>query len=376
MSFFSEIWALSTGFFVTLFGSVLVVITKRWHGSLTFDTFTGPQKFHDAPTPRIGGLAVYLGYWIVVAAIPQPTQSLLVALGICGTPAFLAGLAEDLSNRVAVPWRLLATVLSGLLFCLFTGYSVTQTEVYLVDDLIELHFISLLFTAFAIGGLSNAINVIDGFNGLAAGAVIIMVSSFGIAAFLVDDIELALFAAVIVALLLGFLFVNFPWGYLFLGDGGAYFAGFLLGSLAVMLPVRNPQISEWYSIMILAYPVLEILHSIVRRTVRKGRRATSPDNLHLHTLIYRTFARKIAKTLGKEKLANPVTSVLIWGGTLTSLVFVLLIPTSREWALPAFILQALLYIVVYRRVALLRHYSILRLPKGLARILRGGPIQK
>ena len=311
----SEIWLLSTGFFVSLLGSILIVLSKRWHGSLTFDTFTGPQKFHDKPTPRIGGLTLFVAFWMVVMATSQPTQSLLIVIGISGSLAFLAGLMEDLTKRAPVVLRLLATIISGLLFCVMTGYSVTQTEVYLVDDLIEQHFVSLVFTALAISGLTNAINVIDGFNGLAAGAVIIMASAFGVVAYMVDDYELVLLAAIIVAVLLGFLLVNFPRGYIFLGDGGAYFAGFLLASLAIMLPVRNSEISEWVSIMILAYPVLEFLYSIIRRIVRKGRRPTKPDKLHLHSLVYRSYARKIAKSLKNEKLANAITSVLLWGGS-------------------------------------------------------------
>ena len=367
----SEIWLLSTGFFVSLLGSILIVLSKRWHGSLTFDTFTGPQKFHDKPTPRIGGLTVFIGFWMVVMATSQPTQSLLIVLGISGSLAFLAGLMEDLTKRAPVVLRLLATIISGLLFCVMTGYSVTQTEVYLVDDLIEQHFVSLVFTALAISGLTNAINVIDGFNGLAAGAVIIMASAFGVVAYMVDDYELVLLAAIIVAILLGFLLVNFPWGYIFLGDGGAYFAGFLLASLAIMLPVRNSEISEWVSIMILAYPVLEFLYSIIRRIVRKGRRPTKPDKLHLHSLVYRSYARKIAKSLKNEKLANAITSVLLWGGTMSSLVFAVFIPHTREWAMLAFVLQFILYFMVYRRVALLRRHPILRIPKRLARRFRG-----
>ena len=367
----SEIWPLLTGFFVSFLGSVLIVLSKRWHGSLTFDTFTGPQKFHDKPTPRIGGLTLFVAFWMVVMATSQPIQSLLIVLGMSGTLAFLAGLMEDLSKRAPVVLRLLATIISGLLFCVMTGYSVTQTEVYLVDDLIERHFVSLVFTALAISGLTNAINVIDGFNGLAAGAVIIMASAFGVLAYMTDDYELVLLAAIIVAILLGFLLVNFPGGYIFLGDGGAYFAGFLLASLAIMLPVRNSEISEWVSIMILAYPLLEIAHSIFRKTIRKRHRPTRPDKVHLHMLVYRSFARKIAKSLKNEKLANAITSVLLWGGTMSSLIFAVFIPHTREWALPAFLLQSILYIVVYRRVALLRRHPILRIPKKLVRRMRG-----
>ena len=107
-----------------------------------------------------------------------------------------------------------------------TGYSVTQTEVYLVDDLIERHFVSLVFTALAISGLTNAINVIDGFNGLAAGAVIIMASAFGVVAYMVDDYELVLLAAIIVAYSVGVPLGEFSRWIHFSGRWRSLFRGF------------------------------------------------------------------------------------------------------------------------------------------------------
>lgn len=100
-------------------------------------------------------------------------------------------------------------MLSGVLFCVTTGYSVTRPEI---------HLVSLAFTAFAISGLANAVNIIDGFHGLAAGSVIIMSSAFAIVAHTAGEHELVMLVAVVMAVLSGFLLVNFPRGYVFLGD--------------------------------------------------------------------------------------------------------------------------------------------------------------
>ena len=356
-------WPALIGFAVALLGSVSIALTRRWHGVLTIDTHQGVQKFHDLPTPRIGGLAVFLGFWAATAAIPLPrVYALLVGLGVSGAIVFLSGLAEDLTKRTPIALRLLAGAISSLVFCLVTGYSVNRVEIGLVDGLLTFFPVSLFFTAFSMCVLTHSVNIIDGFNGLAAGAVVIMLAAFGVVAYRAGDHELVLLVSVVASVLSGFLVVNFPRGHLFLGDGGAYFAGLLLGSVAVMLPMRNSDVSPWISIVILAYPVLETLHAIARKSIRHGHHFSRPDRLHLHMLLYRKVARKM-----RSGLANPVTGVLLWAGPLSSLVFVILIPHDRSWLLLAFLLQATLYAAVYRRVALLRRHRVLQLPKSLSR---------
>ena len=343
------------GAIVTFGVSVLILVTKGWHGVLTFDAFTGPQKFHEQATPRIGGIAVFAGFWVAANVAASPIRELLFVLGISGAASFGAGLAEDLSRSISVTLRSLAMILSGLFFCLLTGYSVTRLEIPLVDTIMEFHYVSIAFTAIAIAGLANAVNLIDGFHGLAAGSVIIMLVALAVVASFAGDHDLVMLAIVLASVLLGFLLVNFPFGYVFLGDGGAYVAGFWLGALAVMLPMRNPEISAWVSLLILAYPVLETSFSVIRRTIRQGYHTLSqPDRMHLHTLVYRRYVRRIGKAMGSERFSNPLAGALMWIGPITSLVFVLLIPYTREWAIFALSLQAGLYVLIYRRIALLR----------------------
>ena len=342
------------GFVVTLVASTLIVLTKRWHGGLTFDSFTGPQRVHQTLTPRIGGIAVFAGFWVAASMTASPIREFLFALGIGSVPAFLAGLAEDLSRSISVKLRSLAMILSGVFFCLLTGYSVTRLEIPFIDTVMKFHYISIAFTAIAIAGLANAVNLIDGFHGLAAGSVIILLVAIAVVAFSVGDHDLVMLALVIASVLLGFLLVNFPFGYVFLGDGGAYVAGFWLGALAVMLPMRNPDVSAWVSLLILGYPVQETVFSAIRKTIRQGYTLSQPDRVHLHRLVYRSYARRIGKVTGKERFSNALTGTLMWGGSMTSLLFVLLIPYTREWSIVALSLQVALYVLLYRRVALLR----------------------
>ena len=310
---------------------------------------------------------MYAGLLAAAAVADSPVRSLLLVLGVSSLIGFVAGLAEDLSKKVPPALRLLATMLSALIFCILTGDSVTRVDIPLIDDFMSLPLISIAFTVFVMAGLANAVNIIDGFNGLATGSVIIMLCALGIVAFLAEDHDLALVSIMVAAVLSGFLLVNFPFGYVFLGDGGAYLSGLILGGLAVMLAARNPGVPAWTVAVILAYPIIETLFSIARKVVRSGHAPTRPDEAHLHMLVYRGFnERESAWGSGKGRMANPLTGATMWAGSTMGLIFVALFPHTREWAFAAFALQVVVYAVVYRCCYLSRLGSPVRNRAGEA----------
>ena len=343
-------YPLLIGFIVSLGTSTLIVVTKQWHGTHSFDTSKGPQKFHDSLVPRIGGLAIFVGFFVAASVTHQPVRHLLLATGMSGILALLSGLAEDLTERVPTTLRLAAAFISGLIFCLLTGETVTRLEIPYLDNLMQIQLVSLAVTVFAIAGLTNAINIIDGFNGLAVGCVIIMLSAFALVSLRVGDHDLVLFTGIVMAVSCGFLLVNFPLGFVFLGDGGAYFLGFLLAAVSVLLLTRNPDVSPWVTIVILAYPLIETLFSIIRKTLQRGHSPTRPDNFHLHSVVYQKVI-KHNRGSGSGELGNSVTGFLMWIGPVIGFVAVMFIPYSREGSLPVILLQILVYALVYYRVA-------------------------
>lgn len=295
---------------VTAVASVLLVITRRWHGVLTLDGSVGIQKFHVAPTPRVGGLAIVCGMWVAWYSAIDPLQELLGQMLLAGMPAFLFGTAEDLTKRVGVKERLLATMASGVLGWWITGITINQVGLWGVDALLGWLPFSLAFTAFAVGGVANAVNIIDGFNGLAAGAMAMALTAMGAMAWGSDDVALAQLCAVLVAVVLGFGLVNFPLGKIFLGDGGAYVLGFWLAWVAVLLPRRNPEISAWAGLLACGYPILEVLFSIWRRT-RRNLHPGHPDRLHMHSLVHSRLIRKWQPTWAPV-FKNAAVSPVVW----------------------------------------------------------------
>ena len=361
MSFFAFIplsaWV---GFGVSLAVCGLIVLTKGWHGSFTFDTEVGPQKFHDKATPRIGGTAIFLGFWAAAFFAPPPTRQLLIPLGLCGAIAFFAGSGEDIWKKTRPALRLTAATGAALSFCLLTGYRVTRLELPVADELLVFPFISAAFTVFAIAGLMNAVNIIDGFHGLAAGSVVLMTGAFGVVAAVVGDTQLLLVAVIVLAVLLSFLMFNFPFGHLFLGDGGAYVSGFWLACLAVMLPERNPEVSAWLSLLIVSYPVIETMYSIFRRAIRLRRSPVRPDGRHLHQLVYHSFAKSMGQALRRPHLINPLSSAMLWCFCLPGLLIAVATPHQRLWLVAGIALQIALYVAIYRGALAFRSFRLVQ----------------
>lgn len=309
---------MSTPYFLAAFVSFLaclfLVITKGWHGRLTLDLMHGVQRAHVAPTPRIGGVSVFLALVIADLFIAStPTGEILTPLLLAGIPAFALGLVEDLFKRGNILERLGGTFVSAVLAWWLMDVSLRSVGVIGLDSLLSVGLFSVAFTAFAVAGIANAINIIDGFNGLASGAVALSMLGFAAIAFQVGDLPLAQVALLIAAAVGGFMLMNFPFGKIFLGDGGAYFLGFALGWMAVLLTSRNPQVSPWACFLVCGYPIIETLFSILRRVKRQAHFG-HPDRLHLHSLVR---ARWVQRHWGHwpAVLRNSMTSLPMWAYT-------------------------------------------------------------
>ncbi len=329
-----------------------LVLTRHWHGRFTFDGTEGVQKFHVAPTPRVGGVGVVIGLVLACSRLDAGAARLLVALLVAGLPALASGLGEDLTGRVSVRVRLLATMASGALAWWLAGAALRRIDLAPVDALLVWTPASVLFTAFAVGGVANAINIIDGLHGLAAGVLVIALSALGLLAAGAGDLQVAALCLVVAGATLGFGLVNFPAGRIFLGDGGAYLLGYLLAALAVLVAMRNPQVSPWAALMACAYPILEVIFSVLRR-MRRRLPPGHPDRLHLHSLIQRRIVRKAWPGLGPN-FQNAAVSPLVWCLAAAPALCGLLFREQTGVLMALFASFAVLYALAYRRLVRFR----------------------
>ncbi len=345
---------------VSLLVSVLLVVTMRWHGRFTLDSFEGVQKFHTNPTPRIGGIGILLGLtvgWYVLdrssATAAREIAQLLAPMLLASIPACAFGLLEDTTKRVTVGARLLATIVSGVFACLLTGFSLSHVNVWGLDFVLSWLPLSIIFTGVAVAGIANAVNIIDGFNGLASGSLIISFAALAMIALRVGDNSLAALALLVPAAIAGFALLNFPFGKIFLGDGGAYAAGFMLAWVAVLLPTRNPGCSPWASLLACGYPVIEVAFSVWRKHHREGHRPGEPDRLHFHMLIHNRFARRVFP-LASSSTRNSLTSLFLWVyASLPALVAVLYF-RNTAWLVAGFLLSMVVYRLAYCRLSQFR----------------------
>lgn len=305
-------------FTVSLLSTLAVLRSADRHSRLSADTeISGPQKFHTRPVPRIGGLCVLIAMCagVLLAHFTRPALSESLTLLLAASlPAFLGGLAEDLTKKVSASRRLLAAVISSALAVWLLGAVVRHTAIPGVDTLIQFELFAIALTLLVVTGVSNSINIIDGFNGLAAMCVLIMLMALAYVGLQVQD-RLVLTAALISAgAVLGFFVWNFPGGLIFLGDGGAYLLGFMVAELGVLLIVRNTEVSPLFPLLLCAYPIFETLFSMYRRKVLKGVASSQPDGIHMHTLIHRRLVRQMIGEAASDRLTarNSMTSPYLW----------------------------------------------------------------
>jgi UDP-N-acetylmuramyl pentapeptide phosphotransferase/UDP-N-acetylglucosamine-1-phosphate transferase len=332
--------------------SVLFVMTPSVHGHLSMDTQIGVQKFHTDPTPRIGGVAIACGMVACYFFAPVELQAFLWPMLLAAIPAFAFGLLEDVTKVVSVRTRLLATMCCGVLGWAITGFAITRANVPGLDWMLGFTFVSVAFTAFCVGGVANAINIIDGINGLAAGTVLIILGGFTAICLSVGDAALAGVCVLLAGAVAGFLLVNWPFGKIFLGDGGAYAVGFALAWIAVLLLERHPEVSAWAPLLVCGYPILEVGFSVVRRR-KRGLSVGEPDRLHLHSLVKRRFVRQLLPNCS-NLVRNSITGLIMWVAALTPIVVAMhLSGDSLDLAL-GLLLCAFVYSATYVRITQFR----------------------
>jgi UDP-N-acetylmuramyl pentapeptide phosphotransferase/UDP-N-acetylglucosamine-1-phosphate transferase len=344
---------LLTGF-ASAFTGYLILRYEALHSSWSVDPVkTGPQKFHAAPTPRIGGLGVMAGLLVSGAALLATGQGAAVEqfgfLIFASLPAFLGGITEDVTKNVSVPARLMLTMVAAAFGVWLLGAVLPRLDVPGIDTLLRWTPFAIAFTIFAVGGVANAINIIDGYNGLAAGHAAIVLAAMAYVSAQIGDSFLFTSALAMLGALLGFLAWNYPRGKIFLGDGGAYLLGFWLAELSVLLVVRHPEVSPWFPMLLLVYPIFETLFSMYRRKVMHGVSAGQPDRMHLHQMIYMRLTRTRADLSDPASIirSNNRIAPFGWIMTLCCAIPAMVFWRETRWLMAASLLFCVAYITLY-----------------------------
>jgi len=280
------------------------------------DESVGVQKSHSHWVPRLGGIPIFVAFLAGILLLAWETSMYereTAFIIVCLLPAFGIGLVEDVTRRAGIAVRLAFTMVAAALGWWLLGAGLYRLDLPLVDQwLAGSMAAAFVLTLIAAGGLAHAVNIVDGCNGLSSFVSCVVLASLGCVAMMVGDELVARLTFIGVAALAGFFVWNFPFGRIFLGDAGAYMIGFLIAEVSMLLVARNPEVSAWFPMLLMIYPVWETLFSIYRRM--KSRVSVGhPDSLHLHQLIYRRVVRLYSFVDAREKLLrNSVSSTYLW----------------------------------------------------------------
>lgn len=287
----------------------------------------GPESarhIHDRPIPRLGGVAVYLTFVIMIAfetAIvrfglhlhrPEST-GLLLRILMPGTLMFLVGLADDFWNLRAVV-KLAAQIAAGLwLFRLGCHIGLGMVRFHGKDFSTML---SCTATVVWVVMLCNAFNLIDGMDGLAAGASVFPLLTFSAAALFHHNGQMGAASIMLTGALLGFLRFNFNPATIFLGDCGSLFLGFMLSALSLAgTQAKAPTLlSVALPVVACGFPIAETCVSVLRRFL-SGRPIFSPDREHIHhRLVHLGFSHRQAVVLlfGASGICSLLSIILLF----------------------------------------------------------------
>lgn len=328
----------------------------------------GSQKFHARPVPRVGGISIFVAVVVGSLVTYVRTPHIGIWLGwliVASIPAFAGGLMEDLTKNVSPARRLLLTMGSAALGYILLNAALHRLDIVYLDRFLASTWIAFPLTVIAVAGLANAVNIIDGFNGLASFVSFAVCLSIAYVAWQVGDGFVMVAAFLLAGAIIGFFVFNYPFGLIFLGDGGAYFIGFILAELMVLLVARNASVSAWYPVLALIYPIFETMFSIYRKKFVRKMSPGIPDGVHLHMLIFKRLVRWAVGHRDSVALTrrNSLTSPYLW-----LLSCLAIIPATLFWQNSSVLMMCcVLFVVTYVWL----YVSIVRFRAPRWMILRG-----
>ena len=325
---------------------IIVLLPKSWVTDL--DDLTGIQKFHHQPTPRIAGVPVFMSFFIGLWYLDLQEVDYVFLL-LASLPVFMGGSIEDIIVRVSPFKRMISILASIVMMFVFLDIRIDFLGFTLVDYLLSNSIVSLLFTLLVVGGVVNAINIIDGYNGLLIGySIAVLLAIAYVANILGDDLVIQL-SLILIASLLGVFIFNFPFGKIFMGDGGAYFIGFMMAVIGLMLGNRNEEVSHWFILLLFIYPLYETAFSIYRKKIVRNTSPSQPDGYHLHMMIYKRLVKRNFFKNNKT-LQNSMTSPFLWALSLVGIIPAVIWYDNQTMLIIWAFIFMIIYTIIYRRI--------------------------
>lgn len=249
----------------------------------------GGRKHHNGEVPLVGGLGVVIAFSFTTLLIEgslQPYRPLFAGIGLL----LIMGMLDDLHELGALE-KIALQLLAGMVMIFWGGLTIVHLGQLPLLGRVELGWMAVPFTLICVVGLVNAVNMLDGADGLAGGVILSVLVWLSVIGLHAADYEALMLPVLLVCALVGFLVFNFPFdgrqASVFMGDSGSTMLGFAVAWFAIELAFEEgtgvpPITIAW----VLALPIFDTISLMLRRAL-KGQSPMSPDREHLHHIFER-----------------------------------------------------------------------------------------
>ena len=259
------------------------------------------QKIHEGEIPRVGGL-LFLSSFLITLILIEINYLLLILPLIFGSLIiFIFSFYEDLKQSLSPYFRLIVLFIGSFVFIFFSD--LPDINISLLQLIKDNEIIKTLLFILSLMLLMNGFNFIDGLNGLSSFNFLSIISSVLYVAYFYNDIFIVNLSALIIVFAIFVFLFNFPFGKIFLGDSGSYTYALFSGALIIYLFERHTQLPTLLAMVMLSYPITELLFSIFRKIFLKYS-PLRPDVNHLHHLIFK-------KLRGNLRSRNNMASLMM-----------------------------------------------------------------
>jgi UDP-GlcNAc:undecaprenyl-phosphate GlcNAc-1-phosphate transferase len=327
-----------------LINILMILLSLKFKEKLysIYHTSNSIQKTHEGYAPPIGGLIIFISFFIGIFGLSFGTEENQLYFFLTSLLILTIGLMEDFSGKIKPLYRFIIIFLASFLY-INDQDSLPIIGIPILEDLLSnFPFFEKLFYTLCLTMIANGMNMIDGMNGLASmtalstiGSLVSIVILSGQMTSYLD--KYYLFAILIII----FLLFNFPFGNIFLGDSGAYWIGWVLGIWVIELHT-NVTINTWVAVLILFYPAFEVFFSILRKVYLK-KSPFQPDINHLHIKLY-WFIKADSK---KSNKYNSLTTICLMPLWVLPNIFTILIFYHSNLIFLFIIFMIILYVFFY-----------------------------
>ena len=266
-----------------IISTLLTPFIKRYSIYAKAYALENERTVHHGKISRIGGVAIYLAFFITMAFFVS-TDRALSGIVIGGSIMFFAGLIDDLIDMK--PIVKLALEIVAAIVLIYYGVSVDVIRIFGV--VIDIPFLTVLFTVIWIAGITNAVNLMDGLDGLAGGMSVVILVVIGCLALVERRIDVVTITFILAGATFGFLIFNAHPASIFMGDCGSLFLGFMISAISLLGFKSSTIVTLALPMLLLMLRIIETLSAILRRTL-KGMKFMQADKSHIHHLLMKQF---------------------------------------------------------------------------------------